>query len=370
MVSFLDLNRIHEPLMDEFITSFRSVVSRSAFINGPEVKAFEEAFASWVGTKYCVGVSSGLDAEVIGLRAMGVKRGDRVVAPAMTFIATIEAISSVGAEPVLVDVDQNGLIDLDQVEAEFKKGAKYVLPVHLFGQLVNPGRLTQLAEKYGCQIFEDACQAHGAYQGTHRAGAIGKASGFSFYPGKNLGALGDGGALCTNDEGVYHLARSLREHGQTKKYVHEHEGYTARLDTIQAAFLSTKLKHMDAWTTQRIEAARYYYEKLSGMKLGRFQSQSEAKDGCKGAHVYHLFVLLTPKREELSEELKKRGIGFGYHYPTPIHQLGCYKQKGWNELKFPNSELFASQVVSLPMFPGITRAEQDQVIEGVRAVLG
>lgn len=365
MVPFVDMKRMHEPLRAAMESRFADILNRSAFVNGPEVKAFEESFAKWVGTKHCVGLSSGLDAEVIGLRCMGVKPGDKIIAPAMTFIATLEAITAVDAVPVLVDVDAKGLMDLNQAETALKAGARYMLPVHLFGELVDPKALRALADKYGAKIFEDACQAHGARKDGHTAGNIGHASAFSFYPGKNLGALGDGGALNFNDDSMIPMAKALREHGQTKKYYHEYEGYTARLDNLQAALLSVKLPRMDEWTQSRIRAAGRYVEKLQGLKSARLQSTA-----LDGSHVYHLMVLVTPKREELSRAFEAAKIGFGYHYPFAIHQLPCYANREWAKGSFPNSEMYASQGVSMPIFPGMTDAEVDEVCSVVRSVCG
>lgn len=360
---FLDLNRIHQPLEESFVEDLKTIVKASSFINGPHVGRFEEEFAKWVGTKYCVATCSGLSAEVIALRALGLKPGDQVIVPAMTFIASTEAITAAGGVPYLVDVDSSGLADLNQVEEALKKGIRFVLPVHLFGQLMNPIELKTLIQKYNAIVMEDACQAHGAEFGGVRAGTIGAASAFSFYPGKNLGALGDAGALCTNDPELVKVAKALREHGQTQKYFHTYEGYTARMDTLQAAFLSRKLPMMNQWTQQRIDAARYYIQNFSHLNHAKLQSSH-----VEGQHVYHLFVLLTSKRDELSQALKEKNIGFGYHYPIPIHQLECYKNDSWAKSSFPQSEKYAQQAISLPIFPGITKEEQDRVIDVVRKV--
>lgn len=363
-VPFLDLGRIHAPLAESFAASFRDIVARSGFVNGPEVRAFESEFATWVGSRHALGCSSGLDAEVIMLRAAGLRPGDRVIVPAMTFIATVEAVTLAGCEPVLVDVDGNGLIDLDAADAAAARtGAKAILPVHLFGQMVDPARLDAVAARHGLLVFEDACQAHGAVRDGRRAGTLGIASAFSFYPGKNLGALGDAGALCTDSEELLRVATALREHGQTAKYYHEYEGLTARLDTIQAAFLSHKLPHLDEWNRQRIAAATRYATGLAGTP--RLTLQADARDG---SHVYHLFVVLTEDRDALAVALKAHGIGFGMHYPIAIHQLPCYADRPWAAGEFPVSERYARQGVSLPIFPGIRDEEIDRVIEVVRSV--
>lgn len=365
MIPFLDMSRMHNALLSQFQDALQSIVVRSAFVNGQEVKDFEAAFATWTKSAHCLGFSSGLDAETIGLRALGLQPGDKVLAPAMTFIATIEAITHAGLEPVLVDVDEAGLIDLDQARAALRAvpGIKAILPVHLFGLLVNPQELLALAQEFDLRVFEDACQAHGAQMAGHMAGSIGDAAAFSFYPGKNLGALGDGGALTFKDPHVGDMARALREHGQTQKYHHKYEGYTARLDNLQAAFLSIKLPHLSAWTEQRIEAARIYQEELCGVPGVRLQSSD-----LSGRHVYHLFVLLTDKREQLAQAFRDECIGFGLHYPIPIHQLECYKGRDWISGVFPNAEHFAQCGISLPIFPGIQAGEIKKICQVVRRI--
>lgn len=358
MVPFLDLQRLHKPLLAKFQEALSSITNRSAFINGPEVQQFEDNFAEWVGSDFCVGLSNGTDAEVIGLQAIGLKRGDKVILPAMTFVATIEAVVFAGGTPVLVDVDDSGLIDLNLVEKELKNGAKFIFPVHLFGNLVNPNDLLLLKNKYGCTIFEDACQAHGAHFGKFKAGNIGAASAFSFYPGKNLGALGDGGALCTSDEKIAEKARALREHGQTSKNVFEYVGHTARLDTLQAAFLGIKLPAMDGWNSERIRIASRYIEAFHDVDGIRLQSKS-----IDGSHVFHLFVVLSEKRQELCAALSSKNIGWGMHYPISLNKISCY----WRQPQesFPKAELYASQGLSLPIFPGMTDDEVLAVIATV-----
>lgn len=367
MIPFLDMSRMHNALLPQFQDALKSIVARSAFVNGQEVKDFEAAFAAWTKSAHCLGFSSGLDAETIGLRALGLQPGDKVLAPAMTFIATIEAITHAGLEPVLIDVDEAGLIDLGKARVALRAipGIKAILPVHLFGLLVNPEELLALAQEFGLCIFEDACQAHGARMAGHTAGAIGDAAAFSFYPGKNLGALGDGGALTFKDPRTGDVARALREHGQTQKYHHRYEGYTARLDNLQAAFLSIKLPHLNAWTAQRIEAARIYQEELRGIPGMRLQSTD-----LSGRHVYHLFVLLTEKREQLAQAFKDEGIGFGLHYPIPIHKLECYQGRDWINGAFPNAERFAACGISLPVFPGIQATEIQEICQVIRRICG
>jgi dTDP-4-amino-4,6-dideoxygalactose transaminase len=365
-VPFLDLSRMHRPLLPEFEIGFRAVMSRSAFINGIEVADFEDAFARYVGTKYCLGTSSGYDALVLALRAAGLKPGERIIVPAMTFIATVEPVTLVGAVPVVVDVDPCGLMDLDQAEKALVDGTKFILPVHLFGQSINATRLRELAGHYGAVIIEDGCQAHGAMSGGVRVGAMGKASAFSFYPGKNLGALGDAGALCTDDESIYRKAKALREHGQTEKNTFLFaEGQTARLDTLQAAFLRIKLPHLDDYNRQRRAAAATYVAGLSNLQDLVIQAPTD-DDG----HVYHLFVVLSKRRQALARALTQRKIGFGFHYPVAIHQMPCYEGMPWFKASFPWAERYAAEGLSLPIFPGITEDEIVAVIDAVRSIHG
>jgi dTDP-4-amino-4,6-dideoxygalactose transaminase len=362
-VPFIDMWRIHEPLMPAFESAFRSIVKRSAFVNGSEVDEFEGAFANWVGTTYCLGMSSGTDAAVIALRSAGVTKDDCVVVPALTFIATIEAVTWVGATPVLVDVDSTGLMNLSLAERELARGAKFIMPVHLFGKLVDPLRLRSLATEYDAVVIEDACQAQGAAAISARAGCIGRVAAFSFYPGKNLGALGDAGALCTNDQELYYKARALRDHGQTAKNTFTYEGHTARLDTLQAAFLNIKLQYLDRYNEERRATAAVYIERLSGLPGLSLQSPD-----FDPGHVYHLFVVLTAKRGALIEAFNAKGIGFGLHYPVTINRMPCYKHRGWGTLRYPWAERFATEGISLPIFPGITAAEVVTVVDTVRAI--
>jgi dTDP-4-amino-4,6-dideoxygalactose transaminase len=364
-VPFLDLARIHEPLADALTSSFREIVVNSSFTNGPQVRAFERAFADWVGTRFALGCASGLDAEVIMLRAAGLRPGDRVIVPAMTFIASVEALTAVGCEPILVDVDAHGLLDLALADIAARDGARAILPVHLFGHMVDPTKLEAVAARHGLLVLEDACQAHGAARDGRRAGTLGVASAFSFYPGKNLGAFGDAGAICTDSEEVLRISTALREHGQTAKYYHEYEGYTARLDTIQAAVLSHKLPCLDAWNAMRITAARRYAAALEG--LPDLSLQSTADDG---SHVYHLYVVLSERRDALTAAFKDAGIGFGLHYPIPIHQLACYAGRSWATGSFPMAEKYATRGISLPIFPGIREEEIDAVVRVVKSVHG
>ena len=360
-VPFLDMWRMHGPLEEEFVSSFRKILGKNGFTKGSELMEFENNFSNWIGTNFCTGVGSGHDALVLGLQACGLKPGERVIAPAMTFISTISSIIQAGGKPVLVDVDSEGLIDLDAVESLIKEGIEFMVPVHLYGQMVCPKRLIALKEKYGVKIFEDCAQAHGAERDGHRAGTLGDGAAYSFYPGKNLGALGDGGAFVTNNEDFYKKMIALREHGQTKKYFHKYIGSTSRLDNIQASFLDIKLRYMDEWNFQRINVARNY------SKLIKNPSVNVVSKKLDGSHVYHLMIVTTDHPKKLMEHLDSKQVGFGRHYPIPIHHLECFKKFGWEKSSFPNAEYIAYNSISLPVFPGMSDSEVEQVCEAINS---
>lgn len=353
--------RMHAKLEDVFKERFDEILKNSAFIKGKYLQQFETKFAEWVGTKHCVGVGSGHDGLILSLKGLGVGRGDKVIAPAMTFISTIEAIHEVGATIELVDVDTDGLIDLEQTEALLKTGEyKCVIAVHLYGKMINPHALKRIKDKYGIFLIEDCAQAHGANIDGVNAGTIGDVSEFSFYPGKNLGALGDGGAVCTNNDLLAKKIQSLREHGQTKKYHHEFlGGTTSRLDNLQAAFLIEKLSMMDTWNIQRQQISLMYNNQLRGEEISPVH-QLEHNE-----HVFHLVILHTDDPEGLGDFLTSREIGHGRHYPIPIHQMECFKGFHFYQSKFPNAEYLAYKTISVPVFPGMS---EDEVISVCNAV--
>jgi dTDP-4-amino-4,6-dideoxygalactose transaminase len=325
------------------------------------VDGFERAFADWLGASYCVGTASGLDALRIGLVAMGSEPGDEVVLPAMTFVATAEAVSHAGGRPVLADISEDDWnLDPAAAEAAVTARTRFVLPVHLYGQMADVAALAEVAGRRGLDVIEDACQAHGASRDGVQAGTAGRAAAFSFYPGKNLGAMGDAGALVTADAAIAESVRALREHGQRRKYHHDTEGWTARLDTIQAIVLLLKLPHLAGWNEQRSQAAARYTDGLSGVGdivLPRVPFGSSP--------VWHLYVVRTADPERLAEFLAGRGIATGRHYPVPVHLTRAYEHLGYREGAFPVAEALARECLSLPIFPGITEVQIAAVIEGV-----
>jgi dTDP-4-amino-4,6-dideoxygalactose transaminase len=389
-VPFLDLVAIHAELEDELISSFSAIVRSGRFIGGPEVEGFEHEFASCCGTRHCIGVSSGTDALRFALIASDVGPGDSVVTVAHTFLATVEAIAQCGAETEFVDIDERSYTMsvaslaeyLDGCETDAQTGRpigrrsgkplKAVLPVHLYGQVADMDGLGALAERYGLVLIEDACQAHAAEylskrQGGHgewrRAGALGKAAAFSFYPGKNLGAFGEAGAVTTDDDEIARRVRVIRDHGQSEKYYHEAFGYNGRLDALQAAILRIKLRRLLGWNAQRRQAADRYRELLEHADLGSMVPFEPT--WTKGA--YHLYVIRSNEREALAKHLASRGIGTGFHYPVPVHLQKCCADWQYGEGSLPVTERVAAEILSLPMGPSLTLEQQQRVIEEVRA---
>jgi dTDP-4-amino-4,6-dideoxygalactose transaminase len=360
-VPFLDLSIQHDAIKDDLLDAFASLIDSNAFANGPAVGEFEQAFTAYIGTRTTVGLSSGLDALRLGLVALGIEPGDEVIVPANTFIATLEAVTQSGGRPVVVDMsDDDWNIDVEQVEAAVSPRTRFILPVHLYGQMADMLALGRVAESHGLKVLEDACQAHGAVRHGIRAGTAGDAAAFSFYPGKNLGAFGDAGALTTDDENVAATVRALREHGQRAKYDHALAGYTARLDTIQALVLLAKLPLLDEANADRRTIAALYRERLDG--VGDIELPPTPPDS---SPVWHLFVIRTERPLELADHLRERGIGTGRHYPDPVHLTDAYAHLGHRRGAFPVSERHAERLLSLPMFPGMTVEQAESVVAAV-----
>jgi dTDP-4-amino-4,6-dideoxygalactose transaminase len=360
-VPFVDLGPAHEPLREQLLDDFGHLLETGAFTNGPDVARFEEAFARYCGTRECVGVASGLDALRLALLACGAQRGDEVVVPAHTFIATIEAVTQAGATPVVVDVSESDYcVDPEAVAAAIGPQTRFVLPVHLYGQLADLARLTDVADSSGLVLIEDAAQAHGAERDGFRAGGAGAAGCFSFYPSKNLGAIGDAGAVTSSDAEVVRTLRALREHGQTAKYRHEREGYTARLDTIQALVLRRKLALLDGWNEERRAVAASYLERLQG--VGDLVLPPVAP---RSTPVWHLFVVTTANPERLASYLAERGVSTARYYPVPVHLTPAYRHLGYLEGSFPVAERLARTALSLPLYPGIAVEQLEHVVSCV-----
>jgi dTDP-4-amino-4,6-dideoxygalactose transaminase len=362
-VPFVDLKAQYGSLRREVRSAIDGVLEQGSFILGPQVGAFEESFARYVGASHCVGVDSGTAALKLALAALGVGPGDEVIIPANTYIASAIAVSATGAAPVLVDVDDTYLIDATAVEAAITPRTKAVMPVHLYGQAVSMMPILRLAEKYGIAVVEDACQAHGAKNDSKRVGGIGTIGCFSFYPGKNLGAYGDAGAVVTNDEPLCERIRLLRDFGQQKKYEHLVKGENARLDSIQAAVLEVKLRYLDGWNQRRRENAALY-DALLG-----WAGFSTPKCLVDEGHVYHLYVIEVDDRDRVAGELAKRGIQTGIHYPTPIHLQPAYAELAPLAGSFPVTEAAAQRVLSLPMYAELQPEQIHYVVEAFSEVV-
>jgi dTDP-4-amino-4,6-dideoxygalactose transaminase len=360
-VPFVDLWRAHEELEDEIVSTVKDLIESSAFTNGPQVAEFEEAFARFCGTSVAIGVASGLDALRLALLAAGLRAGDEVLVPANTFIASFEAVTQAGGKPVPVDVtDADYNIDVEAAAAAVSARTRFLLPVHLYGQMCDMRAVLQVARRHDLSVVEDACQAHGADRGGIRAGAGGDAGAFSFYPGKNLGAFGDAGAVVTNVNELAARVRMLREHGETAKYEHQVSGWTARLDTIQALVLLHKLPHLHRWTAERRAAAAIYMERLKG--VGDLVLPPIAPGSNP---VWHLFVVRTANPARLADFLSAREVQTSRHYPSPVHLTRAYAGLGYVKGEFPVSEALANTALSIPLFAGISENEVELVTDAV-----
>ncbi|WP_248580523.1 DegT/DnrJ/EryC1/StrS family aminotransferase [Nocardioides sp. InS609-2] len=365
-VAFVDLKAQHAEIADEVRAGIEDVFARTAFIGGPEVTAFEDEYAGYVGARHCIGVANGTDALELALRAVGVTPGGEVVLPANTFIATAEAVSRIGAAPVLVDVDDDHLlIDAAAVEQAITSRTQAVVPVHLFGQTAVVELLEPLCAAAGISIVEDAAQSQGARRHGRAAGTLGLVAGTSFYPGKNLGAAGDAGAVTTDDAGVADRVRLLGAHGSPTKYVHDVIGVNSRLDTVQAVYLRAKLSRLEKWNQLRREAAARYDELLSGIPGVRTPRVLPGNEP-----VWHLYVVRVAERDRVLAGLTAAGIGAGIHYPTPVHLTDAYAGLEQGPGSFPVSERAAGQVLSLPMHPHLTSEQQEYVAATLGSLVG
>jgi len=362
-IPFLDLRQPHAALEAELLEGFRRALRSAQFVGGPEVTAFEKEFAAFVGTEAAVAVNSGTDALRFAYQALGVRSGDEVITVPNTFIATTEALTQAGATIRFVDVRADTLtIDPDAAAAAVGPRTVGIVPVHLYGQMADMDSLLELAARHGLWIVEDAAQAHGASHKGRAAGTLGSVGAFSFYPGKNLGACGEGGAVTGRPGAVLETIRRLREHGQSSKYVHEVEGYNGRMHAIQAAFLRIKLPHLEGWNASRRRAATLYRQALADIAEIRLPVEAPG-----AIPVYHLFVIRAQRRDALQAYLSERGIGTGLHYPVPLHLQTAYRHLGLGRGAFPVTELAAAEVLSLPMFPELSAEQVGIVADAIRA---
>lgn len=357
-VPFSSFLPIENELKGELDSCFKRVLERSWYIKGEEGRNFEEQFAKYCGAKYCVGVGNGLDAIMLALRAVGVGNGDEVIIPAHTFIATALAITYCGATPVMVDIDEKTFcINPNKIIEKITKRTKAIIVVHLYGHSCNMDAIMQVAKENDLEIIEDCAQAHGCmYKGRH-VGTFGKVGCFSFYPGKNLGALGDAGAVITNDKKTMETIRALGNYGSDKKYHHLYKGVNSRLDELQAAFLGVKLSCLDKMNNERITIASKYLTKIKNNNIELPKEDNNVK------HVWHIFAIKCEERDRLQEYLENRGVGTNIHYPIPIHLQPCYKDLGYLKGDYPIAEKVCDTELSLPMFYGMTNEEIEYVID-------
>ena len=362
MIAYSDLSYIHNEIKGEIDAAIKRVVDSNWFITGEELEKFEEEYREYCGTKYCIGVGNGLDALHLMLEASGIGPGDEVIVPAMTFIATALAVSYCGATPVFVDIDeQSRNLDISKIEQKITDKTKAILAVHLYGRAVDIAAINEIAKKHNLKVFEDAAQAHGAILQGMRTGNMGEAAGFSFYPGKNLGAFGDAGAITTNNAELAAKIFALRNYGSEEKYRHKYAGFNTRLDELQAAVLRVKLHHLEDWTKKRQEIAEYYLNNISNSKIDLPEA------GVKGQHVWHIFSVLVEDRKTFMDYLDQKGIKTLIHYPIPVHLQECYTGYGYKEGDFPVAEKIAEREVSLPLWIGMSEEELKQVTDAINA---
>lgn len=356
-IPYLNLKTIHEPIQEKLGAVYRDVMKKQWFIHGEYDARFENAFASYCGVKYCIGVGNGLDAIRLILMGLGIGAGDEVIVPANTFIATVLAVTYVGATPVFVDADLDTCnINIDKIEEKITKKTRAIIGVHLYGRVVDFDRLQILKDKYGLYLIEDAAQAHGAVLGERKAGSLGDAAAFSFYPGKNLGALGDGGAITTNNEQLAERIRAIANYGSKQKYAHIYKGCNSRLDELQAAFLLVKLPYLEQWNEQRREIASKYNREIQNEKLRLPQW-----DGGKN-HVFHIYPVLCEEQKQFVEYMKEKGIMTNIHYPTPICEQGAYGEFEKQAEEYPVTNYICAHEVSIPLYPGLSMEEQDYIV--------
>ncbi|MFA6091828.1 MAG: DegT/DnrJ/EryC1/StrS family aminotransferase [Elusimicrobiota bacterium] len=367
-VPLLDLKEQYAQIREELVGAATRVMDSGTVINGPEVKALETEFARFLDVPHCVGVSNGTDAIEIALKACGVKAGDEVAVPAFTFIATASAVSSIGARPLFVDIEpKNFTIDPKALERACTSKTKAVIPVHLFGRAADMDAVLAVAKKKGLRVVEDCAQAHGARYKGRCVGGFGDVGTFSFYPSKNIGALGDAGAVVMQDAGLCDACTILRDAGRAKgeRYLHAQPGRNARLDELQAAFLRIKLRRLSAWNDARAAVAAIYRKELAATPVSM---PAEDADGLR--HVYHLFTMRAPKRDALMEQLKKAGISTAVYYPVPLHLQPAFKDLGYKEGAFPESEKACREALSLPMYPELGKERAMRVCAEIRRFYG
>lgn len=358
-IQFVNLQKQYQNIKKEINFALKRVLEKQVFILGEELEKFEEEFAQYLKTKYVVGVDNGSDGLVLALLALGIGKGDEVITPVNSFISTTFAITEVGARPVFVDIDpKTHQLNVEQVKKKISRKTKAILPVHLYGSPCQIDVLEEMGKKHGIFLVEDACQAHGASFRGKKLGTFGDIGLFSFYPGKNLGGYGNGGAVCTLDRKLYRQLLRLRNFGQRKKYYHEIIGKNSKLDDLQAAILRVKLKYLDAWNIKRNNWAREYQKRLKDFKMPTVIADGKSN--------YHLFVIECQRRDQLKDYLLKKGIHAQIHYPVPIHLQQCYKYLGYRRGDFPVAERVVKRILSLPMYPELTKKEINFITKTIK----
>ncbi|MFH1613015.1 MAG: DegT/DnrJ/EryC1/StrS family aminotransferase [bacterium] len=364
MIPFVDLKKQYQSIKNEIDEAIQKVCQNTDFILGKDVELFEQEFALYCETKFAIGVDSGTSALELALKALDIGHGDEVITSANTFFATVSAIVATGAKPILIDINPKTYnMDPILLDKSITKKTKAIIPVHLYGQPADMDEINLIARKYKLKVVEDACQSHGAKYKGKRCGSLSDIGCFSFYPGKNLGAYGDGGALTTNNSNIAQKIKMLRNYGQKKKYHHSIIGFNRRLDTIQAAILRIKLKHLDEWNKLRNQNAKYYNNLLKNLLI--VPEQEKNRD-----HVFHLYVIRTKKRDMLQEYLTQNEIYTTIHYPIPIHFQKAFSYLNYQKGSFPITEKYAKEILSLPMFPELTQKEIEIVVEKIRNFYG
>lgn len=357
MIPFLDLNRQYKSIQNDIDVAINNVILNTSFIGGENVKSFEIAFANYLGVDHCIGCANGTDSIEILLKSFGVKENDEVLVPAISWISTSEAVSSVGAIPVFVDIDpEYYILDINLIEQKITNRTKAIIPVHLYGQPVDMVQLMRIAKKYNLIVIEDCAQSHGTRFNGQLVGTFGDAASFSFYPGKNLGAYGDAGCMVTNNKNVAAKARRIANHGQEEKHNHIEEGRNSRLDGLQAAVLKVKLPHLENWISGRNRVANKY---ITGLKNDKIILPKIIENGI---HSFHLFVVRTKKRDDLKDYLKENSIESAIHYPKALPFLKCYENRNLKEIDFPVASKFQNEILSIPMFPELQNVEIDSII--------
>src|SRR5688572_13231577 len=360
-IPFVDLRAQYLSLKTEIDQAIQQVIDNSSFIGGQAIRDFESSFAEYIGVKQCIACANGTDSLEILMKAMGIGKGDEVIVPALSWISTSESVSAVGAKPVFVDIDEFYTIDSSLITEKITSRTKAIIPVHLYGHPANMPAIMQIAGEHNLKVIEDCAQSHGATIENKITGTWGDAASFSFYPGKNLGAYGDAGAMLTNDIALAKLCRQIANHGQQKKHDHHIEGRNSRMDTIQAAILNAKLPHLNQWTEARIRIAALYNKMFKGVKITTPRSRAGAK------HVYHLYVIKTEQRSGLQDHLSKKGVQTAIHYPTALPFMPCYASRKYEPKDFPVSNKIQHQILSLPIFAELTEEQVTYITEQVKA---